>query len=312
MRVKPFARYEHNPILTPRDIPFDVDAVLNPGLAVVGNEILLLLRIEDTRGISAIYVARSANGVDGWRIEKEPLLRPGLPDHPLEEWGCEDARVTQIDDRRWVIAYTAYSRYGASVALAETEDFASVKRLGTVLAPTNKDAAVFPERVEGRWVLLHRPVTGAGEHIWYAQSDGDLTQWTSPGLLLDARGGPYWDGLRVGVGAPPIETDRGWLLIYHGVKEMAGRPVYRLGLALLGRNDPRQVIARCNGWLFAPEADYEQHGLVPGVVYTCGALPLDDQIWMYYGAADTSIALAVAKTDELMDFLEEHGSAGRQ
>ncbi|MGE5618355.1 MAG: hypothetical protein ACM3US_03765 [Sphingomonadaceae bacterium] len=306
-----FTRYGRGPLITPDDLPFQPNAVLNPGVAEMDGAVVLLLRVEDRQGISHIYVARSANGVDGWRIERQPLLAADLPEYPFEEWGCEDARVTQIEPRKWVIAYTAYSRYGPAVALATTQDFETVDRLGTVLSPPNKDAALFPAQFEGRWILLHRPVTGGQEHIWYACSAEDLLHWTLPGILLPERGGPWWDGLRVGVGAPPIRTDQGWLLIYHGVKEMGARPVYRLGLSLLDGNNPRKMLARASEWVFAPEVEYEQRGLVPNVVYSCGALHRGDEIWMYYGAADTVIGLATAKLADLQSFVWRHDFLSR-
>ena len=301
-----FTRHGHGPLLTPSDLELDADAVFNPGVAEMDGEVVLLLRIEDRTGISEIRTARSANGVDGWRIADHALLKPDLPEYPFEEWGCEDARVTQVGSHEWVIAYTAYSRYGPAVALATTRDFETATRLGVVLAPTNKDAALLPSAFDGKHILLHRPVTGGQEHIWYACSRSDLTHWSEPGVLLPERGGPWWDGLRIGVGAPPLRTDDGWLLIYHGVKEMGGRPVYRLGLALLDADNPRKPIARASRWVFAPEADFEQRGLLPNVVYTCGALLRGDDVWMYYGTADTVIGLATAKLKALLAFVHEY------
>ncbi len=301
-----FLRSQHNPLLTTADLPIPADAVLNPGVVEFNGEVLLLLRIADRRGLSQIRVARSTNGVDNWKIDPEPLLKPRLPDHPYEEWGCEDPRVTQIGPNKWLIAYVAFSRYGPAVALATTEDFQSVTRLGVVLAPTNKDAALFPCKFDNQWIMLHRPVTGGQEHIWYASADGSLTQWGQPGVLMPQNGGPWWDGLRIGVGAPPLLTDQGWLLIYHGVKELGNRPVYRLGLALLDMNDPRKVLARTSDWVFAPEESYEQNGLVPGVVFTCGAICRGDEVWMYYGAADTAIGLATAKMSDLLKFVWDY------
>jgi beta-1,4-mannooligosaccharide/beta-1,4-mannosyl-N-acetylglucosamine phosphorylase len=300
-----FERCKDGPILTPKDLPFSANAVFNPGVVEVDGEIVLLLRIEERRGLSHIRVARSKNGIDGWRIADSPFLEPDRPDCPFEEWGCEDPRVTRVGLDLWVIAYTAFSRYGPAVALAVTSDFDSVTRLGVMLSPTNKDAAVLPEEFAGDWILLHRPVTGQEENIWHASSRGNLMSWTQPGLLMPQRGGPWWDGVRIGVGAPPIRTDQGWLLIYHGVKEMAMSPLYRLGLALLDRENPRRVTARAQEWVFAPEADFEQRGNTPNVVFTCGAIVRGDQVWMYYGAADTCVGLAIAKLDDLLDFVHE-------
>lgn len=301
-----FVRIGSGPIFTPDKLPFKANAVFNPGAAIVDGEVLLILRIEDMRGISRMHVARSRNGVDSWRIDPDSFLCPDLPEYPFEEWGVEDPRITQIGEKRWVIAYTAYSRYGPAVALAETEDFRTAERLGVVLSPTNKDATIFPQQFNGEWLMLHRPVTGSEEHIWYATSPCDLKTWSRPGLLMPQRGGPWWDGRRIGVGAPPIRTDKGWLLIYHGVKEMGANPFYRLGLALLDIEEPRKVIARSEEWVFAPEAAYERDGLLPNVVFTCGAVTRGDQVWMYYGASDTVVGLAVASVDDLVDFVFEH------
>ena len=306
MGSRHFIRHGQQPLLTAQDFPFQANGVLNPGVAEVDGEVLLLVRIENRQGISHVRVARSRNGIDHWQIDDTPLLEPDLHDFPFEEWGCEDARVTQIGAQEWIIAYTAYSRYGPSVALATTTDFHSVTRLGTVLPPSNKDATVFPQRFDGQWLMLHRPVTGGPEHIWYTTSENRLAYWGQPGILLPVRGGPWWDGLRIGIGAPPLRTKKGWLLIYHGVKEMAEHPIYRLGLALLDEHNPRKVLARAAEWIFAPETDYEQRGLAANVVYTCGALLRGDDVWMYYGAADTVIALAIAKVDDLLQFVHDH------
>jgi predicted GH43/DUF377 family glycosyl hydrolase len=287
-------------------LSFSANAVLNPGVVELDGEVILLLRVEDSRGVSQIRAARSPNGVDNWRIDERPLLEPDLPEHPFEEWGCEDARVTRVGTEQWLIAYTAYSRYGPAVSLATTSDFRQVIRLGVVMSPTNKDAAVFPEQFDGKWIMLHRPITAGYEHIWYVSADGSFVNWISPGILLPQRGGPWWDGRRIGVGAPPIRTKEGWLLIYHGVKETMGYPVYRLGIALLDLENPRRVVARSSDWVFAPEADYEQRGLAPNVVFTCGAITRGDELWMYYGAADTVIGLAVAKSADLLKFVHDH------
>lgn len=201
MDLELFVRHRPRPVITPDDLPFKANAVLNPGVAEADGEVVLLLRIEDRQGISHIRVARSKNGVDGWIIADKPLLQPDLPEYPFEEWGCEDARVTQISDREWIIAYTAYSRYGPAVALATTSDFDSVNRHGIVLSPTNKDACVFGEQFDGVSIILHRPVTGGQEHIWYASSTEGFVHWSQPGILIPQRNGPAsFDSPRVSTG----------------------------------------------------------------------------------------------------------------
>jgi beta-1,4-mannooligosaccharide/beta-1,4-mannosyl-N-acetylglucosamine phosphorylase len=294
-----FERYRGNPIITVADLPYRANVVFNPGVTEVDGEVVLLLRVEDRRGMSHLTVARSADGVTNWRISDTPLLGPTGPEWPYEQWGCEDPRITQIDDHEWVIAYTGYSRFGPAVAMAGTHDFHTAARFGIVFPPNNKDATVFPERVDDMWFILHRPASGSQEHIWYACSP-DLINWSRPGCLMEERGGPWWDGLRIGVGSVPIPTDQGWLLIYHGVKELGGQPIYRLGLALLERDNPRHVLNRSSEYVFSPREPYERAGDLANVVYTCGTLLRGDEVWMYYGAADTCVGLATAHLPDLV------------
>lgn len=303
MNRKYLVRQGQRPLLVPDDMPCEANAVLNPGVAEVEGEIILLLRVENKDGISHIRVARSPNGVDGWRIARRPLLEPGHPRFAYEAWGCEDARVTRMDSNEWVIAYTAFTEQGPSIAVATTSDFDTVERLGPAFIPGNKDAAVFPRRFDRRLYMLHRPDVGGNEDIWYASAMHRPTQWSQPGLLMSRRAGPYWDSQRIGAGCPPILTKHGWLLIYHGSKAMGSRSIYRLGVALLDLAEPTKVLARSNDWVFGPEAEYEMQGLMPGVVFTCGAVVRGDEIWMYYGAADTSVGLAVGKIQGLLDIL---------
>jgi predicted GH43/DUF377 family glycosyl hydrolase len=144
-----FLRSDANPILTAGDVPYPANSVFNPGAATVGDETILLVRIEDLRGISQLHVARSPDGISAWRFDPEPLLRADVEHYPEEIWGCEDPRLTWLPEREeWAIAYTAYSRRGPLVSLAMTKDFRSVQRLGPVMPPEDKDAALFPRRFD--------------------------------------------------------------------------------------------------------------------------------------------------------------------
>ena len=304
--MKPiFNRSVKNPILTPLDMPFSAEAVLNPGAAEVDGKIVLLLRAEDTRGYSSIYVARSENGVDGWQINARPLLRYGDPKWKYEKWGCEDPRVTYLaEEKLWYITYTAYSPAGAAVGLARTKDFNEVKRIGLIFSPNNKDAALFPQRFGSRWAALHRPDAGGGiENIWIAYSP-DLVHWGEPRCVLREGGGPAWDAERVGAGPPPILTKNGWLLLYHGVKTYAGQMAYRVGAALLDKEKPHKVIARAGNCIFKASEIYEQTGLIANVVFPTGLILRDDELWMYYGAGDTRVCLATAKLQDVLDILD--------
>jgi predicted GH43/DUF377 family glycosyl hydrolase len=300
-----FHRSDLNPIIRPGNMPVPAAAVLNPGAAEQGEDVVLLLRVENRNGYSDIFVARSSNGVDGWRIEDEPILRHGQRRWRYEQWGCEDPRVTYLaEERRWYITYTAYSQYGCAVALARSEDLVTAQRIGLIFSPNNKDAALFPQRFEGKWAVLHRPDAGGIEHIWSAYSP-DLTHWGEPHCVLPEGGGAAWDAVKVGTGPPPILTDHGWLLIYHGVKAYGGGFVYRAGLALLDRDVPHKLLARSSGWFFQARETYEVSGLVPNVVFPTGLLLRGDELWMYYGAADNWVCLATAKLQDVLAVLSD-------
>jgi beta-1,2-mannobiose phosphorylase / 1,2-beta-oligomannan phosphorylase len=300
-----FTRHAANPILQASDWPYPVNVVFNPAAARVGDETLVIARAEDLRGISHLAVARSANGIDGWTIDPEPLLasEEGVES---ELWGFEDPRVVFVPELdHWVITCTAYGPAGPAVYLATTEDFRTVVRHGIIRQPEDKNAALLPHRVDGKWVLLHRPKTeygGARGEILLSRS-ADLESWSAPEQVMRPREGAWWDASRIGIGPPPIETEHGWLLIYHGVKEMVGGAVYRVGLALLDRGEPTIVLHRLPEWVLGPSATYERTGDVPNTVFPCGVIhdPETDVVSLYYGAADTSICLATARLTELLD-----------
>jgi len=301
-----FERSPRNPILTAQDLPYPANAIFNPGAAQVGAETLLLVRVEDLRGISHLHVARSIDGVTDWHFDRAPLLASGPDRYPEEIWGCEDPRLTWLPERNeWAISYTAYSRRGPLVSLATTTDFRSVQRLGPVMPPEDKDAALFPRRLGGRWAMIHRPTPlRGGAHMWVSYSP-DLRHWGDHALLLEARDGAWWDAGKIGLGPPPIETPDGWLILYHGAHVTASGAIYRVGFALLDLDDPTIVLRRSDEWTFGPREPYECDGDVDHVVFPCGWIvdELRDEVRMYYGAADTRIGLATARLSAVLDYV---------
>ena len=298
-----FKRQKTNPIITADKMPYPVNTVFNPGVAEHNGDIVLLLRVEDLQGQSHLTVARSKNGVDNWQIEPKPLIfpQPDTDEYAYDKFGCEDSRITYIPEKdEYFICYTAYSPVGPGVATARTRDFVRVEKSGLTFPPNNKDAAIFLRKFNNKWVMLHRPVAGDIEHIWLTCSP-DWIHWGEPKCLLPERGGPWWDAARVGAGAPPIETDEGWLIIYHGVKTTTSGAIYRLGLALVDRGNPYKLLVRYPRWVFGPTEPYEKQGDVSNVVYTCGAIVRGDELWMYYGGADTCVCLARAKLKDLLN-----------
>lgn len=313
-RIEPavvFHRHTKNPILTAADWPYRVNSVFNPGAIITPDGVTLLLcRVEDHRGHSHLCAARSRNGVDNWQIDPQPTF-PANPDtNPEEAWGVEDPRITYVPElKKHVIAYTAYSTGGPGVSLALTEDFAEFERLGFIMLPPDKDAALLPRRFNGHWALIHRPMTSFGNHIWLSYSP-DLRHWGRHELILKARRGAWWDADKIGVSPPLIETAAGWLMIYHGVRQTASGSIYRLGLALFDREKPGRCLQRSNIWALGPEAPYEREGDVPNVTFSCGCTVAadGDTLFLYYGCADSCIALATASLRSLLQWLAEHES----
>jgi predicted GH43/DUF377 family glycosyl hydrolase len=288
-----------------------VHTVFNPAATLLKDgTTLLLCRVEDRRGFSHLCAARSENGINGWVIDSEPTFVANPAEHPEELWGVEDPRITYIpEDDQFLISYTAYSKSGPGVAVAGTKDFKTFTRYGLAMQPDDKDAAFFPRKFDGNYMLIHRPVTETDANMWISHSP-DLCNWGGHKLLLPARRGGWWDANKIGLSPPPIETDRGWLVIYHGVRHHASGSIYRLGLALFDKEHPDICLLRGQSWIFGPETDYETIGDVGSVVFPCGYTVREDgdTIYLYYGGADTCICLATGSIKQLLAWLDVDGT----
>lgn len=300
-------REKTNPLLEPiADHPWENRTVFNCGVTNWQDKVVLLYRAQGTaNNVSRIGYAESTDGVNFTRLP-EPVFVPELPE---EEFGVEDPRLTWIGDTCHMY-YTAWGpdtksgRTGVDengypyawiqVNHASTKDFKTWERHGMVFdGPDNKDAALFPDKIGGRYCAFHR----IPKSMWLAYSDdgknfGDFVE------ILKPREG-YYDDLKLGAGGPPIRTEHGWLVIYHGVDQNL---VYRLGVAMLDLEDPSIVINRPKEPVLSPEKPWELVGDVPNVVFTCGTAELGDDYLVYYGGADKVIALARANKQELIDY----------
>jgi len=307
-RVELFQRHAHNPILTAADWPYPVNSVFNPGATLLADgTTLLLCRVEDRRGHSHLCVARSVNGVDQWQIESQPTMPADPERYPEELWGIEDPRITYVEElKKYAVVYTAFTRDGPGVSLALTENFRDFDRYGVIMPPEDKDAALMPHRIGGEWALIHRPVSAPRAHMWISYST-DLRHWGEHKLMLEARRGAWWDANKIGLSPPPILTPQGWLVIYHGVRLTAAGAIYRLGLALFALDKPDVCLKRGDEWIFAPQTQYEQRGDVDNVVFPCGTTVASDgdTLRLYYGAADTSIAMATGSIRAMLKSLEQ-------
>ncbi|RLB06168.1 MAG: glycosidase [Deltaproteobacteria bacterium] len=305
-------RFQNNPILKPiKKHPWESKYVFNPAAIRLKDRIYLLYRAWGKDDVSRIGLAMSS---DGFHIEERLDVPIFEPKEGWEANGCEDPRLTLIDGRIYML-YTAYSSLVAQIAMASisVDDFLEGRwgkweRHGLLFpGHSDKDAILFPERFDGRYVLYHRTAPS----IWISFSDSLSLPWPRKDhrILVGPRAGMMWDGVKIGAGAPPIKTKYGWLLIYHGVDIDY---VYRLGLLLADLKDPGKILYRSPNPILEPQKIYEvgKEGVsqVPNVVFTCGALPRfdkevlddDDEIIVYYGAADTVIAAAAAKVSDLI------------
>lgn len=302
-----FKRYKNNPVLTAAMWPYRVNSVFNAGATIFEDKVLLLVRVEDMRGFSHLCKAVSSDGYTNWKIDKEPCLSPKTDDFPEEKYGIEDPRIVKLEmDNHYAVVYTSFSESGPSVSLATTEDFKTFKRYGVIMLPDDKDAAIFPRKFNDKWILLHRPsprsyLTGA--HIWMSYSP-NLKHWGESSILIPARKGSWWDAHKIGLGPQPVETPEGWLIIYHGARPTAAGTLYRLGLALLDLDDPSKIIKRCDEWVFGPNEVYERMGDVPDVTFPCGVVLKGDELIMYYGAADSTMAIATASLKEVLSYIK--------
>ncbi len=303
-----FLRDPHNPVLTASDVPWPINSVFNPGATTLrSGEIGLLIRVEDRRGLSSIHLARSHDGRTDWHIDTTPLLQPNAAEF-WSEWGFEDARVSFVPELdQYVVTCTAYGPTGPCVYLATSTDLQHMDEGSVVLPPEDKNAAVFPRRIGGHWMMLHRPVVMANNScdVWISTSD-DLAGWREPKPVLLRRPAGWWDAARVGIGPPPLETPHGWLQIYHGVRTTMAGCIYRVGAAMLDLDEPWVVTHRLSEWLLSPEMPYERTGDVGNVVFPVGLVPRGDELDIYYGAADSVIGLATAPLQPLIDLVLDH------
>ena len=297
-------RYKKNPILTKDDVPYQVATVHNAGMVKFNNKYIMLFRSHLHNGRSVIGIAESENGYD-FKVGAEPFLTPSVDSlfGEYEEYGVEDVRISQVEDE-FLLTYSAYSRHGVRIGLAKTKDFKTVERISLITQSDLRNVVIFPEKINGLYVRLDRPHSEISKwSIWISYSP-DLIHWGNSKVIIKPET-YHWDEMKIGPGATPIKTDRGWLNIYHGVFETMSGVVYRLGVALHDLNDPSKILGVSDEWILQPEDPWEITGYVPNVVFTCGAIPEDDEngdsVKIYWGGADSVMCVGSAKINELID-----------
>ena len=294
-------RYQYNPILTKDAVPYPVATVHNAAVVKHEGKYIMVFRSHKLNGRSILGIAESNDGYN-FQVNDKPFMIPSTEGifKEYEAYGVEDPRITFIDGE-YLITYSAYSRHGVRIGLAKTKDFKSVERVSFITESDYRNVVIFPEKFGGLYARLDRPHSEISPwSIWISYSP-DLKYWGESKLIMNPLQ-YHWDEMKIGPGAPPIKTTRGWLSIYHGVFPTMDGSVYRLGVALHDLEDPSKIIAVGDEWILQPEEVYEITGYVHNVVFTCGAVPEEDgSVKIYWGGADKVMCMGTANLEDLVD-----------
>ena len=302
-----FKRYKNNPIVTPSQVP-GANSIFNSAAVRYKDGYKGVFRIDEiARGIT-LHLGESKDGIK-WDIEPEPFKLRTAGNETVDAIGY-DPRVTLIDGTYYITwcYYPPNSGQNHSIGLGTTTDFSSFKLTVPIMLPYNRNVCFFPRKINGKFAVLHRPSDSghsASGDLFYATSP-DTVNWGEHRLVFSRSTGAWWENGKVGAGPSPIETDEGWLIIYHGVRFTCNGYVYCAGGAILDIDEPWKVKYRSRQYLLAPAEIYEFTGDVPNVVFPTATIVDGNDIRLYYGAADTVVGLATGKMDELISFIKKN------
>lgn len=301
----PVWRYSENPVIG-RNPKKGVARIFNSAVVPYEGAYIGVFRGEQTNGVPFIYLGRSQDGIH-WRFDEEKIPFVDEDGNPAMPVYAYDPRLVKIEDAYYIIWCQDF--YGASIGMAKTTDFRTFTRLENPFIPFNRNAVLFPRKVNGMYQLLSRPSdsghTPFGD-IFLSQSP-DMVFWGKHRHVM-GKSPEWWESVKIGGGAAPIETSEGWLLFYHGVTGTCNGFVYSIGGAILDIDEPSKVKYRCETYLLTPEEWYEERGFVPNVCFPCATLcdGSTGRIAIYYGAADTYVAMAFTQLDDIIDYIKEH------
>lgn len=299
-------RYQNNPILSKDDVPYPVATVHNAAVVKHDGKYVMIFRSHKLNGRSILGKAVSEDGFN-FKVNKKPFMLPATKGifSEYEAYGIEDPRIIFINSE-FLITYSAYSKHGVRIGLARTKDFQAIERVSLITEADYRNVVIFPEMFNGLYARLDRPHSEISPwSIWISYSP-DLKYWGDSKLIMKPMQ-YHWDEMKIGPGAPPIKTTRGWLSIYHGVFPTMDGSVYRLGVALHDLVDPSIIIAVGDEWILQPEEIYEITGYVHNVVFCCGAVPENNgSVKIYWGGADKVMCVGTAMIEELVDHCLEN------
>ncbi|MBO2944387.1 glycoside hydrolase family 130 protein [Paenibacillus sp. F411] len=266
-----------------------------------------VFRADHKHGKPQIHVGRSKDGLR-WDIEDQEVLWKDEQGRPYQPSYAYDPRLVKLEDTYYIIWCTEFG--GATIGLGMTKDFKEFVRLENPFIPFNRNGALFPRKIKDKYMMLSRPSdsghTPFGD-IFLSESP-DLVHWGKHRRVMSRGGNGWWQSVKIGGGPIPVETSEGWLLFYHGVSGTCNGLVYSIGAALLDLDNPSKVLYRSRDYLLTPELPYETVGFVPNVAFPCATLHDAEtgRIAIYYGAADTYVAVAYTQVDELLAYLKEN------
>lgn len=306
MSERVFKKYEKNPVMCPAMMPETVLYTFNPGAIKYKDEYIMIMDVTTLDDVHRLWIARSKDGIH-FTPDKTPAPWPA-PDPTHPETCTYDPRITKIGDEYIILYASDLNQNSVRVGIVKTKDFNTFERVCTASELGNRNGALFPEKVNGLYCRFDRPFGNEQDpcSMWVSYSP-DLVFW-GKSEPVSYKEKPFMDGYKMGAGAPPIKTEKGWLEIYHTVSTTCNGFVYRLKAMLLDLENPAKILGYTKDFLLWPEHDYEMRGRVSNVVFACNALLDEDgeTLRVYYGAADTTIGLATANINEIIQLCLEH------
>jgi beta-1,4-mannooligosaccharide/beta-1,4-mannosyl-N-acetylglucosamine phosphorylase len=310
--IKQLWRYSGNPVIDWNPIP-DGARAFNSALVPYGDGYIGVFRIDHHNAMPRLHVGTSQNGVD-WEINNDIIEFVDEKGQAMPKSAyCYDPRVLKIEDTYYVTWCNEFAgTMSPTIGIAKTEDFKTFVQLENAFLPFNRNGVLFPRKFNGEFVMLNRPSDNGHTPFgdMFLSRSPDLTYWGKHRLVMKAGAGGWWESTKIGPGPVPIETDAGWLVIYHAVINNCNGFVYSMGTVLLDRDDPSIVLARSKQALLSPEAAYETTGFVPNVAFPCATLCDADtgRLAIYYGAADTYTAIAFGNVHDLIEWTRANSS----
>lgn len=302
----PVWRYSENPIIKRNPIK-KVARIFNSAVVPYEDGFIGVFRAETKTGVPYLYLGRSKDGIN-WVYEEEKIKFVDENGNAFDPIYAYDPRLIKVEDTYYIIWCTEF--YGAALGLAKTTDFKNFVRLNNPFLPFNRNGVLFPRKLNDNFVMLSRPSdsghTPFGD-IFISESP-DLVYWGKHRHVMSKGDGQWWQSLKIGGGAAPIETTEGWLLFYHGVTGTCNGYVYSMGAAILDIDDPAIVKYRSEEFILTPEEWYEERGFVGNVVFPCATLHDSEtgRIAIYYGAADSYVGLAFTTVEEIVQFVKDN------